>query len=262
MYFVETQAIGSKRLDPSKITAQTSKLYNTDLHGEPTAIEMTATDRPGLFSEISAALADLHCNIVEAHAWSHNARLACVAYISDQSSDTRIDDHRLSTIKHHLNTILHASNTLENTSLLSPQHKHVKSIGLIGASGSEGTMTTVERRLHQLLLSAQDFDVPPVQRRACPPAISVGMISDCEKEAEKARVLIENCSEKGYSIVTVKCKDRRRLMFDTVCTLADMQYVISHASVDSHRGYAFQVCPHPTIFIIMHAYNILKCYVM
>ncbi|KAI3826018.1 hypothetical protein L1987_00059 [Smallanthus sonchifolius] len=163
---------------------------------------MTATDRPGLFSDISAALADLHCNIVEAHAWSHNARLACVAYISDQSSNTRIDGHR--------------------------------------AGDSESTMTTVERRLHQLLLSAQDFDVPPVQQRAYAPGISGGMNSDGEKEAEKANVLIENCSEKGYSIVTVQCRDRRRLMFDTVCTLADIQYVISHASVDSHGGYAFQ----------------------
>ncbi|KVH99805.1 ACT domain-containing protein ACR2 [Cynara cardunculus var. scolymus] len=230
------QAIGSNRGVASKITTQTSKLFDTDLHGELTAIEMTATDRPGLFSEISAALADLHCNIVEAHAWSHNSRLACVAYISDQSSDARIDDHRLAAIKHHLNTILRASITPENTSPASPQYKDVKSTGLIGAGGSEGTMTTVERRLHQLLLSVQDFDVPPVY----PPGISLGMESDGDQEGEKASVLIENCAEKGYSIVTVQCKDRRRLMFDTVCTLADMQYVISHASVDSHGGYAFQ----------------------
>ncbi|XP_076945491.1 ACT domain-containing protein ACR2-like [Bidens hawaiensis] len=234
------QAIGSKRIDPSKITTLTSKSYDTNLHGEPTAIEMTATDRPGLFSEISAALADLDCNIIEAHAWSHNSCLACVAYISDQSSNARIDSHRLSAIKQHLNTVLHASSTPENTSIQSPQHTDVKSIGLIRAGGREGTMTTVERRLHQLLLSAQDFDVPPLQQRACPPGISVGIDSNGEKKTQKTSVLIENCSEKGYSIVTVQCKDRRRLMFDTVCTLVDMQYVISHASVDSHGGYAFQ----------------------
>ncbi|KAJ0628730.1 putative ACT domain-containing protein ACR1-12 [Helianthus annuus] len=192
------QTIGSKRIDPSKITTQTSKMYDANPQEEPTAIEMTATDRPGLFSEISAALADLHCNIVEAHAWSHNTRLACVAYISDQSSNTRIDGHRLAAIKHHLNTILHASNIPEDTSLQSLQYKDAKSIGLIGAGVSEGTMTTVERRLHQLLLLAQDFDVPPVQRRTCSPGISVGVDSN------------------------------------------DMQYVISHASVDSHGGYAFQ----------------------
>ncbi|CAI9267773.1 unnamed protein product [Lactuca saligna] len=234
------QAIGSNRAAASNITTQTRKLLDTDLHGEPTAIEMTATDRPGLFSEISAALADLQCNIVEAHAWSHNARLACVAYINDQSSDTRIDGNRLAAIEHHLNTILHASITPENTCPeSSSQHRDVKSTGLIVAGGSEGTMTTVERRLHQLLLSVQDFDVPPT-RPECPPGISLGMDAGGDQEAEKASVMIENCAEKGYSIVTVQCKDRRRLMFDTVCTLADMQYVIPHASVDSHGGYAFQ----------------------
>ncbi|QHO24737.1 hypothetical protein HN51_048257 [Arachis hypogaea] len=36
------------------------------------------------------------------------------------------------------------------------------------------------------------------------------------------------------------CKDRPRLMFDTVCTLTDMQYVIFHASISSHEAYAFQ----------------------
>nr|XP_043612180.1 ACT domain-containing protein ACR2 [Erigeron canadensis] len=233
------QAMGSKRVAASKITGQTSKAHDTDFHGEPTAIEMTGTDRPGLFSEISAALADLHCNIVEAHAWSHNARLACVAYISDQSSDTRLGDHRLAAIEHHLNTILHASNTPENASSDIPQHKDVKFTGLICTGGSEGTMTTVERRLHQLLLSVQDFDVPS-QRPVCPPGTSRGQDSKGKKKAEKASVLIENCTEKGYSIVSVKCRDRRRLMFDTVCTLADMQYVISHASVDSRGGHAFQ----------------------
>lgn len=236
------QAIGSNRIAASKITSQTNKLYDTDLHGQPTAIEMTAIDRPGLFSEISAALADLQCNIVEAHAWSHNARLACVAYISDQFSDTRIDDHRLATIEHHLNTILHASNTPENTSPESLEYKDVKSSGLMGAGGSEVTMITVERRLHQLLLSVQDFDVPPPQ--------PMRTDSDGVKETAKASVLIENCAEKGYSIVTVQCKDRKRLMFDTVCTLADMQYVISHASVDSHGGTAFQVSISSSSYIL------------
>ncbi|KAA8521586.1 hypothetical protein F0562_012259 [Nyssa sinensis] len=59
-------------------------------------------------------------------------------------------------------------------------------------------------------------------------------------DRRKASVTIESCDEKGYSIVTVQCKDRRRLMFDTVCTLTDMQYVIFHASIDSCEGYAFQ----------------------
>ncbi|KHN26914.1 [Protein-PII] uridylyltransferase [Glycine soja] len=180
-----------------------------------TAIEMTGADRPGLFSEISAALADLHCNIVEAHAWSHNARLACVAYISDQSTDTAIDDpSRLASIEDHLTTVL--------LRCPPPNHPDVKTSELLGG---EGQMTTVERRLHQLMLSVRDFETPS---------------SPKEKKGRKRMVSVESCEQKGYSIVSIECKDRPRLMFDTVCTLTDMQYVIFHASITSHAGYACQ----------------------
>ncbi|KAL7181859.1 hypothetical protein ACSBR1_040716 [Camellia fascicularis] len=219
------QAIGTTRDPPKPKAYTTGKPLEPEPHSERTTIEMTGTDRPGLFSEISAALADLHCNVVEAHAWSHNARLACVAYISDQSTDTPIEDHhRLAAIKDRLTTVLRAttSSTTAGGNCTNQQQREAKSGG-----GGE-TMTNVERRLHQLMLSVRDFDRP------------LAMMEVASEEGGKASVLIESCREKGYSIVTVQCRDRPRLMFDTVCTLTDMQYVIFHASVDSHDGYAFQ----------------------
>ncbi|XP_057799979.1 ACT domain-containing protein ACR2 [Salvia miltiorrhiza] len=183
------------------------------------AIEMTGKDRPGLFSEISAALADMGCNIIEAHAWSHNALLACVAYISGQSVDTPIDDHRLHAIEDHLTTVLRATTATEESAEVKP------AAGLPLPKGELGTTTRVERRLHQLMLEVRDFDSPSAS------------LSD---HHGRTSVAIERCLEKGYSIVTIQCKDRRRLMFDTVCTLIDMHYVIFHASVDACRGYAYQ----------------------
>ncbi|XP_027333276.1 ACT domain-containing protein ACR2 [Abrus precatorius] len=225
------QAIGrSKGCPPShnnnSVITMTNKTYSKTLfplvhhsNEQHTAIEMTGTDRPGLFSEISAALADLHCNIVEAHAWSHNARLACVAYISDQSTDLAIDDpSRLASIEGHLTTVLRATT---NPIGSGTNHPDVKTSELLGG---EGTMTTVERRLHQLMLSVRDFEAP----------------SSKEMMGRKRMVTIESCEQKKYSIVSIECKDRPRLMFDTVCTLTDMQYVIFHASISSHTGYAFQ----------------------
>ncbi|GLT85310.1 hypothetical protein SLE2022_035020 [Rubroshorea leprosula] len=231
------QAIGSTKESPNlaKVKAYADYLFDSDSEQYPsehTAIEMTGTDRPGLFSEISAALSDLHCNIVEAHAWSHNDRLACVAYISDQSTDNPIDDpHRLAAIEGHLNTVLRA--TAGGTTACTQQEAKT-AFGILGA---EGTMTDVERRLHQLMLSVGDFDGP------CEPmsTSTVGTPgSESDEEGRKTVVVIENCDEKGYSIVSIECKDRPRLMFDTVCTLTDMQYVIFHASISSRDGYAFQ----------------------
>ncbi|CAK7353746.1 unnamed protein product [Dovyalis caffra] len=229
------QAIGTTREStPSlpKARAYTNNVSEADHPSEHTAIEMSGTDRPGLFSEISAALADLHCNIVEAHAWSHNACLACIAYISDQSSDTPIEDpHRLASIEDHLTTVLRA-NTVPSISSGPPQitNREVKTGGFLGW---EGTMTNVERRLHQLMLSVRDFDGP---KSSSPMGTGLNLTVGGMKMA----VSIENCVQKGYSIVSIECKDRPRLLFDTVCTLTDMQYVIFHASVGSHDGRAFQ----------------------
>ncbi|XP_028798239.1 ACT domain-containing protein ACR2-like [Neltuma alba] len=226
------QAIGRSRGSPHSIKAYSSKVFPNYFHpNEHTAIEMTGADHPGLFSEISAALADLHCNIDEAHAWTHNARLACVAYISDQSTHSPIEDpRRLAYIEDRLATVLRAT-TNPNSSCANQQE--VKTAEF---RGGQGTMTTVERRLHQLMLSVRDFETP----LGLTTTTTAAMPSDGEEVRRKRMVRIESCKQKGYSIVSIECKDRPRLMFDTVCTLTDMQYVIFHASISSHKGYAFQ----------------------
>lgn len=258
------QAIGSTRDIPNSPKAKIYTQNDVDLSSSPssssslsssssfdqrdpteaTAIEMTGTDRPGLFSEISAALADLHCNVVEAHAWSHNARLACVAYISDQSTHTPIDDpHRLASIEDHLTTVLRATTTDDLSSGIHVNPDEMKTTEFHApVDGSHANVVSnVERRLHQLMLSVRDFDGPcePTKSRSSK-AAAVAACKD--QEARNSTVVsIDNCEERRYSIVNVECKDRLRLMFDTVCTLIDMQYVIFHASVHSHGDYAFQV---------------------
>ncbi|XP_060175507.1 ACT domain-containing protein ACR2 [Lycium barbarum] len=235
------QAIGANREGIEKSKTGSRKFFKCESPPEPTAIEMTGRDRPGLFSEISAALADLHCNVVEAHAWSHNARLACVVYISEESTDTPIDHTRLTAIEDHLTTVLRAT-TARSTNEDNMKQQEVKTAYGLNPEG-EGTVTDVERRLHQLMLSVRDFESPSNPPISSSPGLmgSPRLIdSTHDKEEKMLSVRIENCHEKGYSIVSIQCKDRKRLMFDTVCTLTDMQYVIFHASVDSRGGYAFQ----------------------
>lgn len=235
------QGIGTTKGTSNSAKAKTyaNKVFIPEHQNEHTAIEMSGTDRPGLFSEISATLVDLHCNIVEAHAWSHNDRLACVAYISDQSTNTPIDDpDRLATIEDHLTMVLQAT-TAPSPSGNQANQQEVKTRGFLGGS-EEGTMTNVERRLHQLMLSVRDFDGPSEPTSL--PVVTPTGSEESDEEGRKTMVMIESCDEKRYSIVSIDCKDRPRLMFDTVCTLTDMNYVIFHASISSGGGYAFQVC--------------------
>ena len=54
-------------------------------------------------------------------------------------------------------------------------------------------------------------------------------------------VEVEDCAERGYTLVNVRCRDRPKLLFDTVCTLTDMQYVVFHGTVIAEGSEAYQV---------------------
>ena len=53
-------------------------------------------------------------------------------------------------------------------------------------------------------------------------------------------VTISMCSDRNYWLVNIECKDRSKLLFDTVCTLADLNYDVFHATIDSINGRAIQ----------------------
>ncbi|KAL5222560.1 hypothetical protein ABZP36_027273 [Zizania latifolia] len=104
---------------------------------------------------------------------------------------------------------------------------------LRGDSSAGGAVSAVpsaalahaDRRLHQLLSAHRDHE------RASPtPAVSV-----------------QSWAERGYSVVTVQCRDRPKLLFDVVCTLTDMDYVVFHGTIDTTGDQAHQE------FYIRHA---------
>ncbi|XXG59233.1 hypothetical protein AAC387_Pa04g1351 [Persea americana] len=161
-------------------TCSSENLVGGEISNEWTAIELTGIDRPGLFSEISAVLTELKCNVVEAHAWSHNARIACIVHVSDELTAGRIDDPgRLATIEDHLSTVLRADTTTS--------HDDLSGIAT-GSPSTDGAVTHTERRLHQLVLAERDFDTPI----SSPPHKGV----DCD-EGRKPIVSIDQCHAKG-----------------------------------------------------------------
>mmetsp|Transcript_2428 Transcript_2428/g.7020 ORF Transcript_2428/g.7020 Transcript_2428/m.7020 type:complete len:583 (-) Transcript_2428:236-1984(-) len=56
----------------------------------------------------------------------------------------------------------------------------------------------------------------------------------------KPDIQVGYCNQKGYWTLNLKCKDRNKLMFDTVITLAELQYDVYHAAIDSDNGIAMQ----------------------
>lgn len=176
-----------------------------------TSIELTGTDRPGLLSEVSAVLTNLKCNVVNAEIWTHNTRAAAVMHVTDEATGLAITEpERLAKIKELLCNVLKGNNKIRGA-------KTVLSLGA----------THPERRLHQMMFADRDY-----------------MRSDHEATDEKQRpnVTVANWYDRDYSVVTIRCKDRSKLLFDIVCTLTDMQYVVFHAKVDTEGPDAYQVC--------------------
>ncbi|CAI9775754.1 unnamed protein product [Fraxinus pennsylvanica] len=83
-------------------------------------------------------------------------------------------------------------------------------------------VTHTERRLHQMMFSDGDYERKPI----------------IKPSGDRPVVEVQDSLEKGYSVVHVQCKDRTKLLFDIVCALTDMQYVVFHATVNTseHRA--------------------------
>ena len=197
-------------------------------------IELTGTDRPGLLSEVSAVLANLKCNVVSAEIWTHNTRAAAVMRVTDEDSRLAITDtERLERIKERLSYLLRGGNLYRGAAMAV-------------SSGTSATHT--ERRLHQMMLDDGDCE----QRHRHAP-----------NQSQRPNVTVRNWNDKDYSVVTIRCKDRPKLLFDTVCTLTDLQYVVFHANIDANDNQAYQVNTHNqhiwVVTAIMYAFSTRKC---
>ncbi|RAL37590.1 hypothetical protein DM860_000284 [Cuscuta australis] len=167
-----------------------------------TSIELIGNDRPGLLSEVSAVLTNLECNVVNAEVWTHNTRAAAIMQVTDKDSGGPVSDpERLSVIKKLLCNVLKGSNRSRDAKT------HV-------AHG----VTHADRRLHQLMFADRDYERSS---------------DDLGNGQDRPNVSVVNWQDKDYSVVTVHCKDRPKLLFDIICTLTDMQYVVFHGSVDT-----------------------------
>ncbi|CAN6450096.1 unnamed protein product [Victoria cruziana] len=203
--------------DAKEVKTCLGRIIGAKLPAQYTVLEMTGTDRAGLLSEISAVLRDMNCNVVSAHLWTHNARMACIAFVTDCTTSKPITDlERLGLLKDQLCNVLRINNGCRD------ERRAVRALVL-----SPG-LTHAERRLHQMMFEDGDYE-------------GVGGVDERKKRNDVGTtVSIDHCHEKGYSVVTVLSRDRPKLLFDTVVTLTDMKYVVFHAAISSKGSLAIQ----------------------
>ncbi|KAJ4760113.1 hypothetical protein LUZ62_025144 [Rhynchospora pubera] len=179
-----------------------------------TVIELTGNDRPGLLSEVSAVLSDLKCNLVHVEIWTHNTRVAAVLHLTDQSTNSPVADaEKISKIKQRLNNVLKGGSDLSRGAMAN-------------VTVGPGCTKNMQRRLHKLMNDDEDFEIDSQDVVGGKP---VG-----------PTVTITNWNDMDYSVVTIRCKDRPKLLFDTLCALTDMKYVIFHGNVAIEGPEAYQ----------------------
>ncbi|KAK5785069.1 ACT domain-containing protein ACR1-like [Gossypium arboreum] len=199
-------------------TCQKRKLRPCHISTEHTALEITGRDRPGLMSDISAALYELGCHIMTAVAWTHNGRMACIIQVEDGLKGGPIMvQKRLALVQEKLESVVEGHH----------ENRDKKSV-LLTAPAADRTHT--ERRLHQMMYAEKDYE----------PCQGCDGSCRCWNGCKKTHVTVETCKEKGYSVVNVRSRDRNKLLFDTVCALTDMQYVVFHAAVSLKGSMANQ----------------------
>lgn len=192
------------------------------LEDQSTSIELTGTDRPGLLSEVCAVLASQSCNIVKAEVWTHDKRAAAVIQITDEATGLAVRDAgRLSKVRELL------GNVMQGDGLAKKQGGNTNNTG-VSVGGAHA-----ERRLHKLMLD--DGDEAEFGKAARPVA--------------GGKVAVMDCAERRYTVVILRCRDRPKLLFDTLCALADLQYVVFHGTVDAEGASkeAYQVSMRSTI---------------
>ncbi|KGN50186.1 ACT domain-containing protein ACR8 [Cucumis sativus] len=172
-----------------------------------TALELTGTDRVGLLSEVFAVLAELQCDVVEAKVWTHNGRIASLIYVKDCNSGSPIkESERIDTIVGRLRNVLKGDDDI-----------------LYAKTSVSMTVTHTERRLHQMMFADRDYERKPVQQHT----------------EDSPVVTVQNLVERGYSVVNIQCKDRMKLLFDVICTMTDMDYVVFHGTITTSRHRAY-----------------------
>jgi len=204
---------------------------------EQTTIELIGRDRPGLLSEVFAVLTDLKCNIVASEVWTHDARVAALVRVTDADAGGAVaDPDRLDTVKRLLRHVLRGS---------SRDKKAARAA--ISARAAHA-----QRRLHQMMHADRRRGGGGEDAGGCFEGAGAGAGgSDDDGDgyggaaprggSGRPVVEVEDCAERGYTLVNVRCRDRPKLLFDTVCTLTDMQYVVFHGTVIAEGSEAYQV---------------------
>lgn len=204
---------------------------------ETTVFEVSGADRPGLMADLMQLMTQNGCDVRSAAVWTYRKRVAIVFSVTEKGRAIP-DEAKTRRLKEMMIDIFQGS---KGSSFVS--YQNLKGI------------VHYDRRLHQLMLQ-DDIDDWRHTRKLSPyedsskstiiHSESSGSLNGGEKsfrspKYDKPVIDISHFSHSNYWTVNIKCRDRSKLLLDTVCTLNDMNFDIFHGTIDADaEGYAHQ----------------------
>ncbi|KAK9812463.1 hypothetical protein WJX73_001778 [Symbiochloris irregularis] len=234
---------------------------------ETTVFEVAGQDKAGLLAQVTQLLTSNGCNVRSAAVWTHHNRAAFVLSVTEKGQPVS-DNIKLQRLKQILmEQVDDNQEGLVNIKKVRGEVHHDRRLHqlLLQEEMREWSRGPAAKRWPSLT-DDEDSDLGDealwagtlggtntLAVAASSPADSVSSIHGenfldpgdgnfqfRSPKHSKPVVTISDATRRGYWLVAITCKDRNKLLFDTVCTLADMSYDVYHATVDSNKGIATQ----------------------
>lgn len=233
------------RMNPPRVTV------DNDSDMTATLVKVDSANKYGTLLEVVQVLTDLKLTIKRAYISSDGEWLMDVFHVVDQDGNKLYDGQVIDRIEQSLGA--------GSLSFRAPPERPVgveaeaeeaqTAIELVGRDRpgllsevfavltdlrcnivASEVWTHAQRRLHQMMHADRGARGDDAD----------GAADSSSSGSSRPVVAVEDCAERGYTLVHVRCRDRPKLLFDTVCTLTDMQYVVFHGTVIADGAEAYQ----------------------
>lgn len=205
-----------------------------------TVFELCGQDRSGLLADVVQLLTSNNCDVRSAAVWTYKKMVAFVVSVLERGRPIQ-EEYKATRLRQMLLEMMDSSGngTVTCEKVIGPIHYERRLHLLMLKEELKEWHSSVARR-EVKLLSQQETSAKCVTS-------SHGLSTDedlshlTSPKYSRPEVIIQHYGHLNYWMVTIKCKDRNKLFFDTVCTLADLNYDIYHGAIDSEGDTATQL---------------------
>ncbi|KAD1612197.1 hypothetical protein E3N88_42551 [Mikania micrantha] len=192
---------------------------------DATLIMIDSARNDGILLEEVQVLTDLNLSIKKGYVSSDGRWNMDVFHVTNLDGNKLTDDSIINCVEKSLGTIH------------STRSKSIDGMTTLELTGADrvGLLSEIFAVLSELNCDVVESKVWTHNARIA----AIIHLKDCDSGSpiEDSKKIIK--LKREYSVVNIQCKDRPRLLFDVVCTLTDMQYVVFHATINTRQDGAY-----------------------